>query len=375
MSPLPVYVPIIKGKVNDLCAFGALAPRLRDEVKPLIEAMPINPKKPNVDEHVHKLCNYIRKHAPLGQAFVDFYGLMPDAVTPDGTNATLYGYGLLKAFGRAVTPVYGLDRNDELWPDLGKVAQGFQRGFAFRLRRDDLAEYLFDDTWAQVVGRSSQMRLRASDIDLILDFGSMVGTEIAEISEIVSTFLFSNPRIRDYRSVVIVASSALKTVGEVERDNMTEVVRNELHLWAALWRDMPDDIKPIFGDYGVVHPDFSDFGPNKNINAKIRYTVGDRILYYRGHGLNHPVKDYDQYHGLARAARADRRFQGRGFSFGDSRVDDCASGLIGPGSTGMWVKADMNHHLSYTTLQVNRLIPVLNAEVSGLEISRLLETI
>lgn len=109
----PLYVPAVKGKLNDIVAVGLVSRRVRENIKPLVEAMPINPKKPAVDEHVHRLCQYIRKHAPLGELFVDFYGLMPEACVPDGTNATLYGYQLLKGLGRYVTPVYGLERNDE----------------------------------------------------------------------------------------------------------------------------------------------------------------------------------------------------------------------------------------------------------------------
>ncbi|MBF3728241.1 hypothetical protein ISG25_37580, partial [Burkholderia pseudomallei] len=71
-------------------------------------------------------------------------------------------------------------------------------------------------------------------------------------------------------------------------------------------------------DYGVIHPDFSDIGPNKYMNAKIRYTVGDKIVYFRGHGLLHPVKDYNQYYDLAKKVVTDTRYRTRKYSFGDS---------------------------------------------------------
>ncbi|MBZ0226322.1 MAG: beta family protein [Comamonas sp.] len=352
----PLYVPVVKGKLNDIIAIGLLSRRIRESVKPLIEAMPVNPKKPVVEEHVHRLCQYVRKHAPLGELFVDFYGLMPDARVPDGTNATLYGYQLLKGLGRYVTPVYGLEREDGLWEPLRDVVAGFGKGFAFRLRRDDLADDLIEETWSSVLERSAQLGVGEADIDLILDFASLSGLDLAEIKDMAISFLFGNPRAHHYRSIVIASSSALRTVSHIEKDDMAEVTRGELHLWADLWNDLPDKIRPVYGDYGIVHPDFSDIGPNNNINAKIRYTAGDKLLYFRGHGLKYPVKDYGQYRGLARKVQADPRYRGHTFSFGDEYLSNCARGLGTPGAPATWVKADMNHHVTYVAQQVDRLI-------------------
>lgn len=357
----PHYVPIIKGKVNDLKALGRLAPKLRALTKPLIETMPFAQKKEGekqkpLDAHVFSFCEYIRKHVPLGDISVDFFGLMPDAELADGKNAVLHGFHLLKAFGRPVTPVFGLERNDDLWVPLGKIARDFGTGFGFRLRRDDLADDLHEDTWQQLTERAAEMGLSESEIDVILDFAEVTAAERDQLAETVISFLFANPRVRNYRSVVVAGSSALRTVKDVGRDDIGSVTRNELHLWSTLWRDMPDDIKPAFGDYGVVHPDFSDMGSSKYMNAKIRYTVGDKILYFRGHGLHHPVKDYEQYHDLARKVVADVRFRGRGHSIGDAYLYDCASEVIGHGAAATWVAADMNHHLTYTCIQVGRLL-------------------
>lgn len=368
----PLYVPIVKGKLNDVVAVGKLSRRVRERIKPLVEAMPINPKNPAIDEHVHKLCQYIRKHAPLGDLFVDFYGLMPDAQVPDGTNATLFGYQLLKGLGRYVTPVYGLERNDDLWEPLRAVVAGFGQGFAFRLRRDDLADDLIDETWTSISERSAQLGLGENDIDIILDFASLSGLDLAEIKEVVVSFLFGNPRARNYRSIVVASSSALRTVSDVGLDDMAEVAREELHLWSDLWNDLPDEVRPVYGDYGIVHPDFSDIGPNKYMNAKIRYTAGDKLLYFRGHGLLHPVKDYGQYRALARKVRADSRYRNHTFSVGDAYLNACANGLGTPGTPSTWVSADMNHHITYVAQQIDRLIVAFGAKLSSASVSSLL---
>lgn len=372
----PLYVPFIKGKENDVIAVGKLSRQVRERIKPLVEAMPVDPKSPNIDEHVHKLCRYVRRHAPLGSLYVDFFGLMPDAVVSDGTNATLFGYQLLKGLGRHVTPVYGLERNDELWTPLGLVAEGFGLGFAFRLRKDDIAEEVIDETWSAVLERSAQLGLDEDDIDIVIDLGSLSDIQFDDARESVVSFLAGNPRAKFYRNIVVAGSSALRTVGEIEKEDVAEVRRAELYLWSDLWNDLPDEIRPVYGDYGVVHPDFSDVGPNKNINAKIRYTAGDRILYFRGHGLHVPVKDFEQYRGLAKKVLSDPRAKDVGFSFGDKYMNSCAKGYSSPGTPSTWIRADMNHHMTYVSQQIQRLIAdFANTAIDSNDVAKLLSRV
>lgn len=371
----PLYVPVIKGKINDIVAVGQVSRQVRENMKPLIEAMPIASKKIGIDEHVHKFCQYIRKNVPLGEIFVDFYGLMPDACIPDGTNATIFGYQLLKGLGRSVTPVYGLERNDELWEDLRGVVEKFRKGFAFRLRQDDLGEDVIEETWSSILERSSQLNLSENEIDLILDLSSLAEQDIVDLKETIVTFLFGNPRVRHYRSIVVSSSSALRTVGEIEKNSSAEVTRSELYLWCDLWNDLPDEVRPIYSDYGIVHPDFSDMGPNKFMNAKIRYTVGDKILYFRGHGLLYPTKDYEQYRTLARRVRADPRYRSEELSIGNHYLSDCANGHGTPGTPGTWIKADMNHHMTYVVMQIDRLITAFADASTEIQASNLLTRI
>lgn len=355
MKTSVAYVPIVKGKKYDLMAVGGVLNDVRHIMKPFIEAMPVNPEQPSVEDHVHKLCACIKKHVPVGDIFVDFYGLLPEATVSDGTSATLFGYQLLKGLGRSVTPAYGFERDELIWESLGKIVLEFGNGFCFRLSRVDLMEFAFDDVWSQIIERTAQMGLTPSQVDLLLDMRHIESEDVSVLADNITSFLFHNPEVSDYRSVIVAGSSALKSVGDVEKDGVQEVVRQELRLWSALWRDMPEDFKPTFGDYGVVHPDFSDQARNKYVNAKIRYTAGDKIIYFRGHALHLPAKDYEQYHEIAARVRAHRQYAGRPESVGDRYIDDCANRQVGPGSLATWVTYDMNHHICYTARQLVRV--------------------
>jgi Beta protein len=376
MSNAAIYVPILKGKRGDLTGVGSISTGTRQLIKPLIEAMPLNPKEGiTLDRHVFNFCDLIRTHLPLGDVFVDFYGVMPDAFASTGNNAILEGFRLLRAMGRSVTPVFGLERNDELWGELGEIARSLQQGFCFRLSRDDISVAQREETWAQIIQRSSQMGLTAEQVDVLVDLKSVSADELTQVPDQVVGFFYANSHVAAYRSLIVAGSAALRTVGDLERDSSTDIRRQELHLWSTLWRDMPDDVKPVYSDYGVVHPDFSDQGPNNNINAKIRYTAGDQIVYFRGHGLLNPVKDYEQYHALAGRVMSDGRFMGRNYSLGDARIFDCAVRQIRHGVPEHWVTADMNHHVTYTAAQVSRLVQEFATAATDEQARRALATV
>lgn len=350
-----IYSPVIKGKLNDLKALGKIPLSDRVMIKPLVEAMPMG-KKTDVDKHLLTLTTYLVKHAPLGEMFLDFYGLRAGLKTSSGQDAVLAGFNIVKGLGRIVTPTYGFGRDDALWPHFNHLCKEFNQGFCFRLDLDDIEDALIaEDTWTHVFERSAEINLNPSQIDLVIDLRDIIDKDLDELHDLVLDFLSINPKHNEYRSIILVGSSALKTVSKIPKDNHMAIKRDELFVWAKLQRDLPETTNLIFGDYGVIHPDFSDQGPNKNMNAKIRYTSHGEITYYRGHGLLSPIKDYEQYHQLAYEVRDSTAYSGKAFSYGDSYIDDVATNSISPGTPATWVMADMNHHLTYTLKQLEVL--------------------
>lgn len=359
-----IYTPIVKGKLNDLMALGKLSTATRNLIKPMIEVMPID-KKSSMDNHLFKIADYIIKHVPLGDIYLDFYGLKADSKASTGEPAILAGYNLLKMMGRVVTPTYGFHRDDSIWPAFKDICKLFNQGFCFRIDIDDIDDaYQSEETWSQILEKSSTIGLMPSNIDLMIDLRDVRikdEKELNEIHEKVIDFLSITPKYNHYRSIIVAGSSAMKTLSDkpaIPKDGIGSVTRNELKIWAKLQQDVPESIVLIFGDYGVIHPDFSDQSPKgfKNTNAKIRYTNGNKIDYYRGHCLRNPVIDYGQYHELASQITSSKSYCKKEFSFGDKYIHLVAEWNELPKSSDPWILADMNHHVEYTTLQMQRFI-------------------
>ncbi len=347
-----IYTPIVKGKMYDLKALNKLSPLAKTRIKPLVEAMP-KPAEVSLDEHLEKLVHYLVKYYPKGDLFVDFYGLLPDEKTTQGISGVIAGCRLMMAKGRAVTPCYGFSRDDSIWQEMSKVVTDLGRGFCFRIDVDDLDDAA-QDTWAQIIERSAELGLDAPQIDLVIDLRDVRDVEKTHLQDLCLDFLATNPSWPKYRSISVVGSSALKSVGKIPVDGFDDIERNELHVWALLQFELGPTKKLVFGDYGVVHPDFSDAVNNKNKNSKIRYTSGSKIRYFRGHRLADPP-GFKHYHVLAERVRSSDLYRGRDFSFGDQYIDDCADLNSGSGNLPTWVLADMNHHLEYSAAQIARL--------------------
>lgn len=148
-------------------------------------------------------------------------------------------------------------------------------------------------------------------------------------------------------------------MANIDRDGEAAIPRHEISLWAILATErLP--LTPIYSDYGVIHPDFSDLTLSTHINGKIRYTASQHLYVFRGHSLR-KLNKYEQYRTLAAKVIACEHYQGNSFSYGDRYIYDCATGYAGTGNPGTWVLVDQNHHISFVAQQMTRLVARVGA--------------
>jgi hypothetical protein len=249
-----------------------------------------------------------------------------------------------------IEPAFGFDRDDALWPTV--IAQAKRSGgLLLRLDRDDL------ESFQETIDQIADLRLRGLDLrelDVMIDQRSLNSDdETLAAASATADFIDALCSSVPVRKVLVAGSSAPKTVSEVERDSYGVIPRRELTLWAHVASErLP--VQPIYADYGVIHPDFSDQTPSTHINGKIRYTQGKVFHIYRGHSLRQADK-YEQYRGLAAAVSRSAHYQGSSFSYGDRYIYECATGHSGTGNPGTWVLVDQNHHVTYTAKQFRQL--------------------
>jgi len=368
-----IYAPIVKGKQYDLKAIGRLQAEVRQLIKPLIE-LPPTPSSKSTDIHLNEFVKNLTKHAGTGNMFIDFYGFLPEEVTNDGTLATVMGYELLHKLSLHVTPVYGLVRDNEVWNHLGAIVKLHKRGFCFRLEEDDLEEDVAEETWEAIFTRSAQIGIDIGKIDILIDLRDVRLASVDEKIALITDFMTYKPNNVTFRTVAIAGSSAPKDVSVIEKDSTGNVLRKELIIWSNLREDLAVGNSLIYSDYGVVHPDFAadNLPVGGSANCKIRYTAGKNIIIFRGHKR---AGDPGQPHQLAEKVRSHPKYCKPDYSFGDEYINDVADYTSGPGHLGNWVLADMNHHLTFASMQIARLNKKLTDVVTQEEEDTLLDAL
>lgn len=349
MSQEFIYCPIVKGKLNDIKAMAYVEHRLASQTKPLYELPPFR-KTGNSEKELARFVKYLSKMSGPRPCYVDFPLLKPGARIESGESIVDVGFSWLKSAGVNFHPVYGFDRDEA---SLSSVIQWADRqgGMLLRLEQDDLD---FPDETIERILDLQTNGLNFKQLDVMFDH-RYIRTEAESLRAASDTCNFVDNLLRfvPVRTIVVAGSSSPMTVSEIGKDSHGEIARQELILWANIITQR-FSVRFIFGDYGVIHPDFSDLTPNAHINGKIRYTSGSRLHIYRGHSLKQGDK-YDQYHRLAANVKNGPFYLGSKFSYGDRYIFECAEGRAKTGNPGTWVMNDQNHHFTYAVQQIERL--------------------
>ena len=298
---------------------------------------------------------------------VDLHSIAPDNKTEDGSLALEALCASLRGQRILFTPVFGFDHEQELWDRIAKIALQQGRGLTFRLKIDDLEAA--EDTIAEIIERLRYAEIPATSTKVLIDLESLANLDVASLVRLrglVQDFIDSALTAADFGLISVVGSSMPKDVGGVTKEGVKAFYRQEMPLWLNLTTgSAPERI--AFGDYGIVHPNFSDKIIATNANAKIRYTRGMNHHIFRGYSLKEGMK-YKQYHDLARRVVDSSVYLNRDHSFGDDYAWRCAHKEASSGNLGTWVEVDMNHHLVYVAAQIPQILARLTAGISANEL-------
>jgi hypothetical protein len=358
------YTPVVRAKANDIAALELLNNSAKARIHPLIEA-PVTVNGGKLETKVGDAANLLSTRL----ADVPFYF---DALGIESTARQLHAFEVLGNAKARFTPTIGLGRGPIDIAGLALVISRFELDLAVRLDSADL-EDASEDTWAELLTLTAGLGVAPSTLTIFLDFGQLTNRDLEGLKESALDFLAMQPKAFAHCKIIALGGTALSSVAPVPTDGVLRIARRELALWASLNFELAGTRLVGFGDYGIVDPGFVfPGGPIPQANAKIRYTRGNSIAYFRGHGLYRPGR-FPQYHELARRVVESGLYLGDSFSYGDGVIDRCARNLSGPGNLGTWVKADTNHHVELTALQIPNLIEQIRSVTAEADLTELLE--
>jgi hypothetical protein len=329
------YVPILKVKRGEKQALEAMNPGLKELMTPLLELVERMDKTPKehrstaLQKLAHSLNGYRR-------CFLDIR-----AIDGDGAASARALLSEAEEDGLFFTPVIGLKRPAAV---IQELLAHRSKGVALRLARRDFEEGRVEHCLEEV----EALNLEPSDIDLIVDLGTIADLVLAGARRFALLFLNSVPAQEEWRTFTLSASAFPKSMGGVPSKAYALVERIEWTLWKEL-RERQGRL-PTYSDSAIQHPsgvedfDFTTMTPS----ASIRYAVPGDWLLIKGQSTK-KVPAIEQFPELAlRLVEGENasHFRGEAHCRGCAWIGAAADGEPGFGSAGVWRRIGTTHHLT-----------------------------
>ncbi len=355
-----VYVPALKAKRGEFTALANLSSTAKRRILPLLDVLPApfdwNISKPakRLEDHLDGVGAKILKcWGREERLLVDLFDIPLDERTSTGTHPILHLFSALRRIGVSAIPVTGLER-DQPYNNAARQAVGWaNRAVGIRLLTEDIA--LPGKSSVQLAKLLSNLNAVPNRSVLILDFRGLAEDQVADSSQKALASLRAAIRLAKWDATVVLASGMPDSFSHIKAGTHTEVRRTELDLWRNVVAASPTT--PLFGDYGVVHPEFMEPRDPRTMkpSAKIRYTLERDWYIVKGSNFR---SDPSQYRSLAAQVEAHPAFCGQGYSWGDNYIVKCQRNSGGAGNLETWVRADTSHHVEYVARQIASLLAV-----------------
>lgn len=227
------------------------------------------------------------------------------------------------------------------------------RGVALRYRLLSLALPAGQTAEALIKEALTAVEVEFTGADLLIDLGFL--SQDAEVhAEDVAPAVNELAAAGEWRSIVLLGTSMPSSLGGgvVPEGTIGRLPRREWDLWSSL-REFGLDRVPTYGDYAIQHPDppleGHETGPGQRAN--IRYTANAVTLVPRAVGAV-VTEGREQYRELCKQLVIQPEYAGRGFTWGDGLIADCAYGNEEPGWQDHWRGAGTSHHLRHVVEQL-----------------------
>lgn len=347
------YVPVLQWKRGEYLALRHVFPRDKARMTPLMQLPSTildrrERSSGGVDERIGLVVGQIVENWESEPMFIDF-GLLDDRIrTADGHHPIVRLFEEAHDSGLSLIPVTTLSPEGDYRDALRTVSSARSCGVCIRVSP---IEILRDDFTNSIDALLRELNHSVEQVDIVIDFHILRDTPIS-----YGEVLRKLPRVASWRSLTIAGGSfpvdlSHLTVGE----HLTP--RREWRRWIRLisHSDALPRI-PTFADYCILHPvHMIPTGPI-NYSASIRYATDESWLVMRGQGVfTEDSAGFNQYPANALLLSERPEFCGTAFSYGDQYISEIASQSERTGNAETWLRAGVNHHLTFVVRQIARI--------------------
>jgi hypothetical protein len=335
------YVPVMKGKRAEFSVLGQFVGS--EAITPLIEAIPSQPPStaPRALENNGWPAN---KRYFLDLLFLDDENAAVDAPIDSVSTA------LTEASQRSqnFVPVTGTGRSPGFQ---AAIAGNRPNGVAIRLVPDDFEDE--EELENALVAILQLFSIEPSDVDLIVDMGSVAGQVAAVLTQISRANLEVIPDIDRWRTITLISGAFPMGLAELTRDVWSFLPRTDWQAWQMLaaGRRRPSRL-PSYGDYGIANTNLPPEG-RATILAQLRYSTPTDFMIWKGR--NAIKEGFGQFFNICQNLVARPEYRGLTFSPGDQEIYEKATIGGSPGSAETWRKIGTSHHFGTVLDQIASL--------------------
>lgn len=320
---MPRYIPFLKFKQNEIQAIGELDSSTRSKIRPFFD-VPRTSKNQSASEieqrldlgikHLSKLVNEIETF----DFYIDNFDL-DDDIELQGISQ--YAAILASLINFNAIPVLALDRhaNHNLATfDHLKARGGY---VAIRLQVEDVESYSLTKVKLHSIW-NKLTEIGTRGVHLIIDF-RYIDAEMVNASTL-KAINFLKKFLTDFsvEEIIVTGSTIPAIIGElIPTDSSVNVTRREFLMWKQVTTH--EDLDTIvFGDYGVVSPDYADIDLDPRLFRRIStpkafYPYEHMLFAARGISFqSHPAGN-GQYFLIADLIEKETFFRGKNHSYGD----------------------------------------------------------
>lgn len=343
-----MYVPALRWRQGEYQALLRLTNQVKDRIVPFVTIPEIEfdfeewrPKK-SVQEHVHPFAARFKSKWGKRPAWVGVHKSIVQMPMDDGRDIFTYVFEELRGFEASAVPAIPLGTDASTVRAVEAIVKRDSLGVAISVRLEDLMK---ENPDAQVQSLASTLGVELSDIDLIVDLGAPNFEPYEAFSSALIVALRKLGDLQAYRNLSLIGTAIPETFKDIAKGS-DEIPRHDWLFYQTLMAKLPAGMRrPNFGDYTIVHPEFTPLDMRKIKSAgKIVYTTPRSWAVRKGGAFR---DNPEQMHGHCADIVSRDTFKGAGYSSGDNYIAKCAVRQEGPSNQTRWKDVAINHHITH----------------------------
>jgi len=343
-----MYVPALRWRLGEYQALFHLATEAKDRIVPYITIPEIEfdfelrqPKK-TIQKHIHPFSKRFNDKWGGRSAWIGVHHKISDQLMDDGRDIFTYVFAALRAGQANVIPAVPLDASIAMLASVQAILAADGLGVAIAVRLEDLMK---PNARKLVDTLAATLDLPLDEVDLVIDLGA---PNFEPYDAFAGALIAAMHRLGDlhaFRNLAIIGTAIPKTFKDVSK-GAGQLMRHDWLFYQALVGKMPVSMRqPNYGDYTIVHPEFSPVDMRKiKAAGKLVYTTPAVWEVRKGGAFN---DNRAQMHDHCASIVASGKFYGASYSSGDKYIAECAAYREGPSTPTRWKEVAINHHITH----------------------------